>query len=169
MGRQIPIIATAEDEALLLRFLRSTADIALVEAFAPTIEGLWVSDFCPTKTGHWTYLLWNRAFPWNPAYGTVGPRAHDRARIGWSYVSNAGAAPVVEFLRSGAQHDGTGRLYWAKAFSAPHGLAYDVPAFEHWYNQIVRWVRKHGVRHPTHPLRPYLLPQAHEHHNCGTA
>ena len=36
----------------------------------------------------------------------------------------------------------SGRIYWGKNSSAPEGLAYDVSAFEKWYERVVRWLRK---------------------------
>lgn len=57
-----------------------------------------------------------------------------------AYVSNSSAAPVLEYSRH-TQHS-PGRIYWAKHFSAPTGLAYDAAAFERWYDSVARWVKK---------------------------
>lgn len=133
MGRQISLVATLEDERAFLDFLRSTAALRLFESFAPTVSGLWVDTFAPEFEGHISYGIWNTAFAWEPSYSQVGPRAHDPTHIGWSYVSNAGCAPVLEFSRSSPRRPG--RLYWARDFSAPDGLDYDADAFSKWIDR----------------------------------
>src|ERR1051325_9039420 len=122
MGRQTHIIATLEDEQAFLRFLRDTADIAVFEIFAPTIQKLWKNSFEEKKAGHFFYHIWNKAFPWTPDYQQLDSRSHDPKRIGWYYISNASAAPVIEFERSNFHPIRAGRLYWAKDFSAADGL-----------------------------------------------
>ena len=107
MGRQISIVATLEDERAFLDFLRTTAKLRIFENFAPTVPELWVESFAAQFEGHISYRIWNTAFAWEPTYLEVGPRAHDPTFIGWSYVSNAGSAPVLEFDRS--SRNGAGR------------------------------------------------------------
>jgi hypothetical protein len=161
MGRQIAIAATAEDERALLEFLRSTAEIALIETFAPTPEALWIDGFSPELNGHWSYLIWNRSFPWEPVYGEVGPQAHDPTQVGWFYVRNRSTGPLLEFGRSDVPGRRYGRLYWCKSSAAPPD--YDVQAFSAWYDAVVKWVRRTGRRRePKEPFSPYFLPDAWE-------
>jgi hypothetical protein len=160
MGKQTHIVATLEDEEAFLRFVRETADIALFESFAPTADALWKQSFEAERSGHYKYCIWNRAFPWTPEYGRVGPQADDPKCIGWYYVSNTGDAPVVEFDRSDFHPVREGRVYWARDFSAPRGLDYDVAAFSRWYDSVVRWIRKHGRKLQTGAYWPYYLPDA---------
>jgi hypothetical protein len=160
MGRQIGIAAIGEDERMLLDFLRSTADIALFETFAPTLDALWVDEFAPEFRGHICYHAWNRAFPWTPAYGEVGPQSHDPACIGWSYVANSSCAPVLEIGRTRPSDLQPGRLYWARAFSAPNGLTYDGEAFSHWIDLVFKGVRKLARKLPGDRFAPYAFPAA---------
>ena len=53
-----------------------------------------------------------------------------------------------------------GRIYWAKFFSAPNGLNYDVELFHKWYNQITRWLKKQGKRQTGDAYQVYYLPDA---------
>jgi hypothetical protein len=154
MGRQIGIVATEQDERDFLVFLRSTANIQIFEAFAPTIGELQVGSFATEKAGHYDYRIWNSAFPWTPEYEQTR-KGRDK---GLYYVSNSVVAPVIEFSRSGPGRD-PGRIYWAKYFCAPSGPYYDVAEFEAWFNTIVRWVRKVGMRKKG-LLEPYYLPNA---------
>ena len=155
MGRQIAIVATEDDERDFLAFVRSTAEVAIFESAASSVEALWVDGFAEEKPRHMQYRIWNKAFPWRPEYGQVreGPTK------GWYYVSNSHDAPVIEFDRSGLARR-CGRIYWAKDFSAPLGLAYDVEQFTKWFDSIVRWVRKVGVQRAKGRFEPYYLPYA---------
>ena len=70
-------------------------------------------------------------------------------------------APVLEFSRSFLHEHRYGRIYWARDFSAPHGLDYDAEAFARLTDSVWRWIRKVGHRSPgakTHS--PYFLPDA---------
>jgi hypothetical protein len=54
-----------------------------------------------------------------------------------------------------------GRIYWARDFSAPNGLAYDVEAFARLTDSLWRWIRRVSHRPPeakTHSR--YFLPDA---------
>ena len=159
MGRQIQIAATQGDEDAFLSFLRDTAAVRIFGSFAATPEALWVDTFDPNLTGHWGYSIWNTTFSWKPEYSQV-TRARDPKQNGHWYVRNKQTAPVIEFSRSDVAHRRYGRIYWAKEFSAPHGLAYDVDAFSKWYDLIVRWIRKNGQRDKTDHHSPYFLPDA---------
>ena len=79
---------------------------------------------------------------------------------GLYYVANDNIAPVIEFSRSNLPTRKYGRIYWAKYFSAPDGLIYDVDTFSKWFDQIVRWVRKHGQKNRQDNYSPYFLPDA---------
>jgi hypothetical protein len=159
MGRQIQLVATNADEQQFLAFLHETADITVFESFAPHVRQLRVEQFNPMRPGHWQYFIWNRSFQWRPTYGTVGPQAYHADMIGWRYISNIHAAPVIKFHRSGA---GSGRVYWAKDFAAPNGLDYDVGAFSKWFDVVTRWIRKNGRKLEKGALEPYFLPEAYE-------
>jgi hypothetical protein len=143
MGRQIAVVATEQDEQEFLAFLRSTAETAIFESVAPNTDALWVDAFAEEKAGHWQYRIWNKAFPWVPAYGQV----REGSTRGWYYVSNWTDAPVIELDRCGLSRR-FGRIYWAKDFAAPSGLAYNVGQFDNWFSTIVKWVRKEGVQRP---------------------
>jgi len=160
MGRQIAIGATINDEAHLLSFLRGTAEIRLIEIHAPTEQELWVDSFSPQLADHYCYYIWNTCFPWRPEYGKVGENAYSPERIGWSYVSNASDAPLIEFSRSDILNQRYGRLYWAKDFAAPDGLTYDVHEFSKWWNTFIRWVKKTAAGKKTDTWTTWFLPDA---------
>jgi hypothetical protein len=160
MGRQLQVLMSGDDEASFLSFLRSQADIQLVESFAPDIDSLFVTALNTERDGHWSYSLWNKEFSWTPLFGTVGERSHDPRHVGWRYVANRHAAPLLEFTRSEPTAANAGRIYWAKDFSAPGGLSYDVPAFSAWVDTIWRWVRRVGAKDRSISLEPYVFPGA---------
>jgi hypothetical protein len=153
MGRQIPIIATSKDEEAFLTFLRDTAPIVIFESVAPTIDGLRVDRFSSAKDGHLQYHIWNQSFPWRPVYGQV----NEGESKGWYFISNGGSAPILEFTRSGQS---PGRIYWAKHFSAPDGLRYDVGGFEKWFNKIIRWTKKRATHIRRGSAEAYVLADA---------
>ena len=160
---------TDRDEEAFLAFLRSAADIRLLESCAPSREAIWVDGFAPRELGHWQYFIWNRAFPWNVEYGQVDREATG-GRKRWVYVRNASTAPVIEYDRHNfADKQGLsyGRVYWAKSWAAgPPGVNYDIEAFTRWYNQVVRWIRKHGRRREPGAYNLYYMPEAL---SCGAA
>src|SRR5215213_959645 len=157
MGRQIALAATLKDEKALLTFIRTNAEVSLIESFAPSIDELWVAEFSTELTGHQTYKIWNKAYEWNPTYAQVGAKAHDPKSIGNYYVSNTHVAPLIEFSRSDVSQEKYGRIYWAKDFSAPDGVVYDMNKFSLWYDSIVKWIKKFGRRHD----QVYFLPDAY--------
>jgi len=162
VGRQLQLLMDASDEKNLISFLRSTASIQIFESFAPSTDELWVDGFNSSFVGHHAYVIWNQGFEWQPEYGTVGPQAYDPHHIGWRYIANKSAAPILQVSRTNPISGQSGRLYWAKDFSAPNGLAYDVVAFGKWVDSIWRWIRKHGNKASELPLEPYILPGAME-------
>lgn len=162
MGRQLQVLMDTSDEELFISFLRETTNIQIIESFAPTVDELWVEEFNSRFAGHHSYDIWNRAFEWLPDYGTVGPRAHDPRHIGWRYVANKSAAPLLTIRRSNPSSGESGRLYWAKDFATPHGPRYDAVAFGKWVDAIWRWIRKQGRKISELPLSPYVLPGAAE-------
>jgi hypothetical protein len=134
MGRQLEVSLSEDQEREFLAFLRSTTNLQIIRSFAPTQEELFVTSFEPRAVGNFAYYLWNREFEWAPLF------AMTRTDPPSSYVSNKADAPLIEYSRY-TMH-GLGRIYWAKHFSAPDGLAYDVGAFEAWYNSVVRWLKR---------------------------
>jgi hypothetical protein len=161
MGKQTPVGATQEDEQLLLSFLRGRASITLIECQARTAEDLWVQSFAPELPFHWQYYIWNQEFPWTPEYGRVDHPKADPSTRGLYYVANLHTAPVIEFVRSDFAKKRFGRIYWSKDFAAPNGLAYDVVAFDEWYQTIARWIRKQGKRLKVGHQEAYFLPSAY--------
>ncbi len=162
MGRQTQVAMTDADELEFLGFLRSTADIQLFESSAPSPEQMVVAGFAPREQGHWQYFVWNRAFPWTPEYGRVAEGAAVPERVGWSFLRNSSSAPLLEYHR----HNFTdprgvaGRLYWAKHFATPGPLGYDADAFSKWFDQVVRWIRKHGRQERRGAHETYFMPNA---------
>lgn len=159
MGRQIAVAMLPEDESLFVAFLRSTTEIRLFRWSAPSplqheVLGADLGE-------EHCFYVWPTVFGWEPEFKQfrTSPVAE---RLGRFYLSNTSAAPVLEYSRHGfEQGQAYGRLYWAKTFSAPSGLSYDSSAFEHWYESVVRWVRRSGRRHEAETNGPYYLPHAY--------
>ena len=163
MGRQIAVAMSDCDEEVFLAFLRSIADIQILESCAPTKEAFRVNGFAPRERGHWQYLIWNKAFPWHIEYAQVDQDTPGD-RQGWLYVQRRSIGPVIEYDRhsfSGRGSHWYGRLYWAKPYAAGQpGSTYDVGEFTRWYNRVVRWVRKHEKQREQGTYKPYYLPGA---------
>jgi|SRR6187399_1967114 len=152
------------DEMEFLAFLKETAEIQLIESFAPTKEELFVTEFVSERQGHWTYDIWNKAFDWKIEYKQVRDDVPQGRNPGWYYINNIGQAPVIEYRRhnfddlSGLTY---GRVYWSKYFAAgPREIHYDVKAFSAWYDKIVRWIRKNGKQKEKGAYNTYFLPDA---------
>ena len=159
MGRQIHIASILNDEKQFLSFIKNTAEIAIFECQAETREKLWVKDFSENLEGHYKYSIWNKSFPWKPEYGQV-IKSKDPNQNGLFYVSNSHDAPIIEFSRTNMVNRNYGRIYWAKFFSAPDPLDYDVDAFSKWFDKIVRWVKKKCKRDSSDPYSPYFFENA---------
>jgi hypothetical protein len=159
MSRNIPIIATACDEQLLLDFLRSRWSIRLARRVAPTPAEIW-SDELPVYSGRTAQLfISNTEFPWSPKLLECEPEA-DGSR--WVFVSDATTAPVIQFTRIDPERFFAGKWTWQSG-----GLwwgnsgAYDRSAFSRWYDAVVRWVRKNGERSGRqNDYGRYYLPDA---------
>jgi hypothetical protein len=136
MGRQVAAKLTDEQERSFLAFLRRSADVTLIRAAGSNPDDLMATNFAPRGDWCWHYWLWNREFEWVPEISNHGDHVS---------ISNIEAAPLIEYVRH--SFDGpepVGRLYWAKDFAAPDGLAYDSVAFGKWVDSTFAWVRKHG-------------------------
>lgn len=162
MGKQTAVAMTEEDERDFLEFLRCGREIRLLTLFAPTVQAIWADEFQPRVSGNWQYLIWNTQFPHTFRYGTLGEQAPEDRR-GWTYLDGHSRAPLIEYSR----HNFTdlegrtyGRIYWSK-LSGPSGrYSYDVDAFAKWYDEVARWIRKHGRQKVKGPYNPYFLPDA---------
>ena len=134
MGRQVEVSLSEEQERELLAFLRAQANVQIIRTFSLSQAALFLDSFDPRGENNWSYYLWNRSFDWVPQYSVT------RTDPPSAYVSNSSTAPLLEYSRY-TQH-GPGRIYWAKNFSSPNDLTYDVAAFERWYDSVVRRVKK---------------------------
>ena len=68
---------------------------------------------------------------------------------------------MLEFTGSLLDQYSAGRIYWARNFAAPYGLAYDEESFARFTDKVWRWIRKVGRKLPEDPARsPYFLPDA---------
>jgi len=156
MGRQIQIATTQADEAMLLDFLRNTAEVRIFESFAPSTDELWVDNFSQELDSHRTYHIWNTKFPFGFEYGHTTDPLADRQY----FIENGSAAPIIEIDRSNVRQHEYGRVYWAKYFSAPEGLSYDIDEFSQWFNSIVRRIKKNSAGQLKDSLTTYFLPDA---------
>jgi hypothetical protein len=161
MSRQLPIVATPTDERELLTFMRTLSPIRVYVSFTQTVDALWIGDWEQRDIEGCGFKVWLRSFPWVPEYKQTGPRCASSPRGLW-YVSNDHAGPVIEVSRSLPDSDHGGRLYWARDFSAPDGLAYDAVAFTKHVDHIWNWIRRSARRRLSGGKRggPYYLPDA---------
>jgi len=159
MGKQIAVVLAYDDEVKFLNYLKSCADITLIESKADTKELLYKSDFEKEFNNHFVYYIWNKAFQWQPIY--------EQDIYGKYYISNISEAPLIEYMRSNIEKENYGRLYWSKYFAAPNGLNYDVEKFNKWYEQIVRWIKKNAEGTVKDAWITYFLPSAWHLYNKG--
>ncbi len=162
MGRQLPILATPSDERELLTFIRTLSPIRVYVSFAEAIDGLWINDWEHRDIEGCGFHVWLQSYPWTPEYKqTGGPRCPPDRRGRW-YVSNDCAAPVIEISRPVPNSTVGGRIYWARDFAAPDGLAYDAVDFASIVDRVWNWVRRNGHRKLSNSKRegPYYLSEA---------
>jgi hypothetical protein len=162
MGRQLPIVATPTDERELLTFIRTLSPIRVYVSFAETIDALWIDDWEHRYIEGCGFTVWLQTFPWAPEYKqTCGPRCPADHRGFW-YVSNGSAAPVIEISRPLANSTSHGRIYWARDFSAPDGVAYECARFASMVDGIWNWIRRNAHRRLSNGKRdgPYYLSEA---------
>ena len=157
MGKQIAVVLAHEDEVNFLNYLKSCADIILIESKADTKELLYKNDFEKEFRNHYIYCIWNREFQWQPVY--------KQDIYGKYYISNESDAPLIQYSRSNIEKGNYGRLYWAKYFAAPSGLNYDVDKFNKWYEQIIRWIKKNAAGKVKEAWITYFLPSAWDLYN----
>jgi hypothetical protein len=161
MGRQLQLATTDADEVELLRFIRSLAPIRVFQSFARSTAELWIDDWETRKIPVALFCIWPQTFPWLPEYRQTGGPGCRPESAGQFYIANEHTAPVFKFSRSFLDEHSYGRIYWARDFSAPHGLEYDAEAFARLTDSVWRWIRKVSHRVPdakTHS--PYFLPDA---------
>lgn len=162
MGRQLPIVATPTDERDLLTFIGTLSPIRVYVPFAKTIDALWVDDWEHRDIAGSRFNVWLQSYPWVPEFKqTEGPRCPKNRRGLW-YVSNGGAAPVLEISRPLPNRTAAGRIYWARDFSAPKGLSYDSAEFASNVDRVWIWIRRNAHRHPSNGKRNgcYYLSEA---------
>jgi hypothetical protein len=168
VGKQTAAAMTDADERDFLGFLRTSGDIQLLEAFAPSPQEIAVSEFAPREGDHWQYLLWNREFPCDFRYGRVTGDKSGR-RQGWYYLHDTAQSPFIEYDRHNFLDAGGvtyGRIYWAKCRTSTGTFTYDVERFRPWYERVVRWIRKNGRQRERGPYNVYYLPDAWEKHGA---
>jgi hypothetical protein len=160
VGRQLPIVATPEDERSLLDFVASLSPIRIFLPFAKSPEGLWCDDWQRHDIPGYSFNIWLVAFSWQPEFAMTGGTLCTTDRKGQWYVANTSVAPVLEVLRP-LQGQRRGRVYWSKDFAATEPLQYDVVSFSKVVDKIWGWIRKHGRRTgDARSLSPYYLPNA---------
>lgn len=168
MGRQIQVASTQIDRIELFRFIDSIAPIRVFKSSAASIEDLWIEDWHTTKPTtdklpDWPerFNIWPQDFEWSPVYGQTGSPDCKPECAGQFYVLNLGQAPILEFTSSILEKNTSGRIYWARNFSAPDGLLYNENAFSKLTDKIWHWIRNSGKRLPNSQTHsPYFLPDA---------
>lgn len=164
MGRQIQLATTTKDEVELLRFINRFAPIRVLQCQARSIDELWFDDWESREIElpgfARSFHIWPQKFAWSPEYKQTGGPDCRPESAGLFYVANTNDAPVFQFTRSLLEEHSYGRIYWARHFAAPNGLAYDEEAFARLTDAVWRWIRKLGRRSPDATNLPYFLPDA---------
>ncbi len=162
MGRQLAIVATPNDERDLLTFIRTLSPIRVYVSFAETINALWIDNWERSDIEGCGFNVWLQSYPWAPEYKQTGGPRCPKDRRGLWYVSNGGAAPVIEISRPLLNSTAGGRIYWARDFSAADGVAYDSAGFASNVDRVWNWIRRSGRRKLSNGKRagPYYLPEA---------
>lgn len=169
MGKQAQVAMTEVDEAAFLEFLRRGADIQIIGSSARTAEELFVDAFPPRCYGTGRQLrIWNRAFPLKPEFKQWGDACTVKELRGLYYMRSMLGGPLIEYFRQvcftdirGDQLYGGGRVYWNTDFAIHRGPDYDIQQYARWYDSVVRWIRKAGVRVELWPrFYQYWLPDA---------
>jgi hypothetical protein len=139
VGRQIAIAMNPDDEGVFWKYLHSVAEVDIYRSWSPSEAP--VGSFVVDKGAH-TFYIHNKAFPWKPEFERVDYTDRETGQSGTYYRIAYHHAPLVHYSR----HPG-GRLYWPKFFvSQPDELHYDVDLFDKWFNSLMRWTRKLGVK-----------------------
>lgn len=150
MGRQTAVALSEDDEREFLRFLRTDADVRVIQWAASSPELIFVPEFPKRGPGQQSFYLWNTEFPWQPEFGQwTADHVHDRKLIGQYYIKNKAGAPLIEYTREPFENPKPlvhGRIYWNTDFAIYSGPAYDAAAFGRWFDRVVRWLRKSGKR-----------------------
>ncbi|HLL60587.1 MAG TPA: hypothetical protein VK338_02630 [Candidatus Nitrosocosmicus sp.] len=160
MGRQIQTATTKKDDDLFFSFLKENYDVIFLKYFAKNKEDLFQTEIDTSSPHPDIYYIWNKTFPWKPRFEQITDKAENKEVIGYWYVTNKGDAPLIEFITSSVRKKQYGRIYWGKYFSAPNGLHYDVEKFEKFYNQVIRWFKKHSIAVKSYGINTYFLPDA---------
>lgn len=72
-GKQIAVAMTMRDERRFLAFLRTTADVQILALNSPSADHVWLNAFPPRRSQDRLsrgFVLWNRAFDWEPEIQT---------------------------------------------------------------------------------------------------
>ena len=169
MGHQLQLATTTKDEVELLRFINRFSPIRVLQCQARSIEELWFDDWESREIElpgfARSFHIWPQKFAWAPEYRQTGGPDCRPESAGLFYVANSNDAPLFQFTRSDLEQHSYGRIYWARDFAAPNGLAYDAEAFSRLTDSVWRWIRKVGRRSPdafTHSAArsAYFLPDA---------
>ena len=144
MGRQIRFFMTQADEDMFVSFLRSDPNVILLCEVAPTAlpEKLEVLLPLGTSGARIGFHMWNRE-----VCSPVTTRFVSN-QIGFSVDQIS--SDVIEFTRSRVTCDkySYGRLWVQMTWwddQDPPVLHHKSAKFENWFNQLVRWTRKHAA------------------------
>src|SRR5262245_15332181 len=162
MARQLPIVATARDEAELLKFIRTLSPIRVLIPFADQPESLWISDWDTQDIEGCGFSVWLESFPWEPEYKQTGGPRCPKDRAGFWYVSNTSTAPIIEISRPFPDSIHGRRVYSARDCCPTDGLTDDVASFNQIVDRIWNWVRRAGRRQKVGDKSsgPYFLQNA---------
>jgi len=147
MGRQIAVAMDATDEREFLDFLRGSAVVVLYRDWASTPAAV---DAFERDAYSGTFWIQNGAFPWSPSFKAVDlqDEASGATRQYFRFWDREG--PLIEYSRHPIHlpHPGVaGRLYWSKRFATRGEDGADgLEAFDAWFSQVTRWIRKRGTR-----------------------
>jgi hypothetical protein len=157
MGRQVQLHVLPEDVTTLLAFLRAkdAADVAYRSADSAEITAL---ANVPYKTNG-SLILWNHNLAPQPQRGFIAQADPP------SWLADEQTETILQLSMSALQEwNGSRALLQGRLYGVFDGKP---PAFEKWYDRIVRYIRSHWRKNPISWMSGYVAPKASEFFESG--
>jgi len=133
MGRQIAVKLSREKEKEFSEFLKEKNCVIIANWSEK--KRINVLKDIPQDGPYLRVLhIWNRDFSFNPSFVKI-KKEYKRSKYNYGFMSFG--KPLIEYSRKPIY-----RIYWEKYFTT-NNPNYNVEEFEKWYNEVVKWIKKH--------------------------